>query len=50
MVQQLDGSKRPSFGFNQSSVNGRIPPHNIEAEEALLGAMLISKEAIAEAV
>jgi len=29
---------------------GRVPPHNIEAEESLLGAMLLSKEAIAVAV
>jgi replicative DNA helicase len=29
---------------------GRVPPHNIEAEESLLGAMLLSKEAIATAV
>ena len=28
----------------------RVPPHNIEAEESLLGAMLLSKEAIATAV
>ncbi|HJG07214.1 MAG TPA: replicative DNA helicase, partial [Megamonas hypermegale] len=27
----------------------RMPPQNIEAEQAVLGAMLISKEAIAEA-
>src|SRR5438067_9386341 len=29
---------------------GRVPPHNLEAEESLLGAMLLSKEAIAAAV
>lgn len=28
---------------------GRVPPHNIEAEESLLGAMLLSKDAIAAA-
>ncbi|MFH1736655.1 MAG: replicative DNA helicase [Actinomycetota bacterium] len=27
----------------------RVPPHNLEAEESLLGAMLLSKDAIAEA-
>lgn len=26
---------------------GRVPPHNLEAEESLLGAMLLSREAIA---
>jgi replicative DNA helicase len=29
---------------------GRVPPHNIETEESLLGAMLLSKDAIATAV
>lgn len=28
----------------------RVPPHNLEAEESLLGAMLLSREAIAEAI
>jgi replicative DNA helicase len=28
---------------------GRVPPHNLEAEESLLGAMLLSKDAIASA-
>jgi replicative DNA helicase len=28
---------------------GRVPPHNLEAEESLLGAMLLSRDAIAAA-
>src|SRR5258707_4728482 len=28
----------------------RIPPHNLEAEESLLGAMMLSREAITAAV
>lgn len=28
----------------------RVPPHNLQAEESLLGAMLLSREAIADAV
>src|ERR1700690_2136543 len=28
----------------------RIPPHNLEAEESLLGAMLLSRDAIATAM
>ena len=28
---------------------GRVPPHNLEAEEALLGAMLLSRDAVAAA-
>ncbi len=47
MVQSISNirpeSARPSGG-------GRVPPHNIEAEESLLGAMLLSKDAIASAV
>jgi len=30
----------------QSSSRGRVPPHNIEAEESVLGALLLSREAI----
>ncbi len=29
---------------------GRVPPHNLEAEESLLGAMLLSRDAIATAL
>ena len=28
----------------------RVPPHNLEAEQSLLGAMLLSRDAIADAV
>ncbi len=31
-------------------VGARIPPHNLEAEQSVLGAMLLSREAIAEVV
>ncbi len=30
--------------------SGRVPPHNLQAEESLLGAMLLSRDAIAPAV
>ncbi len=46
MLQPLDESRRkvrPQGG-------GRIPPHNLEAEESLLGAMLLSRDAIAVAI
>ena len=36
---------RPSVGASP-----RVPPHNLQAEESLLGAMLLSKDAIAAAV
>jgi replicative DNA helicase len=32
------------------TAGGRVPPHNLQAEESLLGAMLLSKDAIAAAV
>src|SRR5438874_13445665 len=29
---------------------GRVPPHNLEAEESVLGSMMISKNAVGEAL
>ncbi len=42
MVQSIEAVRRRS--------TGRIPPHNLEAEESLLGAMLLSRDAITAAV
>ncbi|MEJ5254612.1 MAG: replicative DNA helicase [Acidimicrobiales bacterium] len=39
---QTSGPSRPDG-------TGRVPPHNLQAEESLLGAMLLSKDAIAVA-
>jgi replicative DNA helicase len=39
-----DGGPRPSA----SPTYERVPPHNIEAEESVLGSMLLSRDAIAE--
>lgn len=36
--------------LRQANGQGRVPPHNLEAEEALLGAMLLSADAIATAL
>src|SRR5438309_5031816 len=44
MVQPIDDTRR-----RQQRV-GRVPPHNLEAEESLIGAMLLSGDAIASAV
>ncbi|HUQ40501.1 MAG TPA: replicative DNA helicase [Acidimicrobiales bacterium] len=44
MVQSLEEARR------RTASTGRVPPHNLEAEESLLGAMLLSKDAIAAAV
>jgi replicative DNA helicase len=45
VVQSIDEARR-----RQSGGGGRVPPHNLQAEESLLGAMLLSKDAIAAAV
>jgi replicative DNA helicase len=39
-----DGGPRP----NASPTYERVPPHNVEAEESVLGSMLLSRDAIAE--
>lgn len=44
MVQSIDQVRR------QSSGAARVPPHNLEAEESLLGAMLLSRDAITAAL
>ncbi len=38
--------RRDDGGSSRSSSRGRVPPHNIEAEESVLGALLLSREAI----
>jgi replicative DNA helicase len=35
---------------DEAQVRGRIPPHNLEAEESLLGAMMLSREALNAAI
>lgn len=45
MVQSIDDARRRSRG-----ASNRVPPHNLQAEESLLGAMLLSRDAIAAAV
>ena len=41
MVQSIEDIRRQQ--------RGRVPPHNLEAEESLLGAMLLSRDAISAA-
>jgi replicative DNA helicase len=48
MVQTLDDARRRRPGG--SGGGPRVPPHNLEAEESLLGAMLLSRDAIVSAV
>jgi replicative DNA helicase len=42
VVQALEPTRRQA--------SGRVPPHNLEAEESLLGAMMLSRDAITSAV
>ncbi|WP_410051123.1 replicative DNA helicase [Acidiferrimicrobium sp. IK] len=49
MVQSLEDARRRSSAAPRSAP-GRVPPHNLQAEESLLGAMLLSRDAIASAV
>jgi replicative DNA helicase len=59
MVQSLEDVRRPSqpgssrrdtSGGGSAGGAGRVPPHNLQAEQSLLGAMLLSRDAIASAV
>jgi hypothetical protein len=47
MVMRLPDDSSPA---PERRGGGRVPPHNVEAEESLLGAMLLSKDAVATAV
>ena len=40
------GTSRPERGASPSNRGGRVPPHNLQAEESVLGALLLSRDAI----
>src|ERR687886_2461618 len=46
MAQSIDEARRR----HQGASGARVPPHNLQAEESLLGAMLLSRDAIVAAV
>jgi len=46
MAQSIDDARRRQ----KAVVGARVPPHNIQAEESLLGAMLLSRDAIVASV
>ncbi len=53
MVQSIEDARRRqpgASGRQQGASGARVPPHNIQAEESLLGAMLLSRDAIVAAV
>src|SRR5437764_10987117 len=47
MVQSIEDARRRQ---STTSTKPRVPPHNLQAEESLLGAMLLSRDAIVAAV
>lgn len=49
MVHSIDDARRRPVDTALSE-RGRVPPHNLEAEESLLGAMMLSREALTAAV
>jgi len=46
MIESIDDARRRHRG----GTGARVPPHNLEAEESLLGAMLLSRDAIGSAI
>lgn len=44
----ISNGRPPAAGSSRST--HKVPPHNLDAERAILGAMLLSRDAIAEAV
>ena len=44
------GAGGPSGGMVAVGAGGRVPPHDIDAEESLLGAMLLSNDAVGVAI
>ena len=45
MVRSIDDARRQA----RPGPGGRVPPHNLAAEESLLGAMLLSRDAVSAA-
>src|SRR5689334_20215663 len=50
MAMSIDAARRRQSSGSGAPSSGRTVPHNLEAEASLLGAMLLSREAIAVAV
>ena len=53
MTQAIDDVRPRPLGAPRAGAGpsaGRVPPHNLEAEESVLGAMLLSRDAIAAAM
>ena len=50
MVHAFEDTRRRPARPVGGAGSGRVPPHNLAAEESLLGAMLLSRDAIAAAI
>src|SRR5215217_228027 len=53
MAQSIEDARRRQSGTSgrhPGTTGSRVPPHNLQAEESLLGAMLLSRDAIVAAV
>jgi replicative DNA helicase len=55
VVHSLEGARAQARAYDPGAgahrpAEGRIPPHNLEAEESLLGAMMLTREALTAAV
>ena len=50
MSDQFLSSEVPSGAAPAQRRSQRVPPHNLAAEESLIGAMLMNKDAVADAV
>lgn len=47
--EEFTAGGRPPSSRSGAGSSGRVPPYNLQAEESLLGAMLLSKDAVAAA-
>ncbi|HET9076771.1 MAG TPA: replicative DNA helicase [Acidimicrobiales bacterium] len=47
---RIDAARRKPPANSGTASAGRVPPHNLDAERSLLGAMLLSRDAIAAAM
>ena len=50
MSDQFSSSENPPDSERPQRRSQRVPPHNLAAEESLIGAMLLSKDAVADAI
>ena len=48
--EESNPSSRPTKRSVENAVRGRVPPHALDVEAALLGTMLLSRDAIADAL